>query len=62
MEGNVVAKSLSKAKRKPDNPAQSKRFIETAEQVGADDEETLEHAFEKITSVSVPKGKPSKRR
>jgi hypothetical protein len=34
--------------QKPDDPAQSKRFIETAEQVGADDEETLERAFKKI--------------
>jgi len=34
---------------KPDDPAQSKRFIETAEQVGADtDDEALERAFKKI--------------
>lgn len=34
---------------KPDDPAQSKRFIETAEQVGADtDNEALERAFKKI--------------
>jgi len=33
---------------KPDDPAQSKRFIETAEEVGADDAETLERAFKKI--------------
>lgn len=36
---------------KPDDPEQSKRFIETAEQVGADtDDEALERAFKKITS------------
>lgn len=36
---------------KPDDPAQSKRFIETAEQTGADtDDEALERAFKKITS------------
>jgi hypothetical protein len=35
---------------KPDNREQSKRFIETAEQVEADDEETLERAFGKIKS------------
>ena len=34
---------------KPDDPKQSKRFIETAEQVGADtDDEALERAFKKI--------------
>ncbi len=33
---------------KPDDPAQSKRFIETAEEVGADDEEALERTFKKI--------------
>ena len=36
---------------KPDDPKQSKRFIETAEQVGADtDDEALERAFKKITA------------
>jgi uncharacterized protein YktA (UPF0223 family) len=33
---------------KPDDAEQSKRFIETAEEVGADDEEALERAFKKI--------------
>lgn len=33
---------------KPDDSEQSKRFIETAEEVGADDEKTLERAFGKI--------------
>jgi hypothetical protein len=33
---------------KPDDPEQSKRFIETAEEVGAGDEEALERAFKKI--------------
>jgi hypothetical protein len=37
-----------KPEPKPDNPEQSKRFIETAEEVGADDEEALERAFKKI--------------
>ena len=40
-------------KRTPnqDDPEQSKRFIETAEQVGADDDEAaLERAFKKIAS------------
>ena len=39
----------SKSKRKPDDPEQSKRFIEIAEEVGADiDDEALERAFKKI--------------
>jgi hypothetical protein len=39
---------------KPDDPAQSKRFIATAEEVGADgDDGALERAFKKI----VPKSK-----
>lgn len=33
---------------KPDDAKQSKRFIDTAEEVGADDEEALERAFKKI--------------
>ena len=34
---------------KPDDPEQSKRFIETAEEVGADtDDAALERAFKKI--------------
>ena len=36
---------------KPDDPAQSKRFLDTAKEVGADaDDEALERAFKKITS------------
>ena len=33
---------------KPDDAEQSKRFIETAEEVGADDADALERAFKKI--------------
>jgi len=45
---------------KPDNPEQSKRFIETAEEVGADtDDEALESAFKKIVPPS--KGLPPDR-
>jgi len=33
---------------KPDDAEQSKRFLETAEEVGADDEQALERAFKKI--------------
>jgi hypothetical protein len=39
-------------KRKPDDPEQSKRFIETAEEVGADDAEALERAFKRIAPAS----------
>jgi hypothetical protein len=40
---------------KPDDPAQSKRFIETAEEVGADtDDEALERAFKKIAPAKRP--------
>ena len=43
---------------KPDDPAQSKRFIATAEEVGADtDDEALERAFKKIIT---PKRTPDK--
>jgi len=48
-----------KAERKPDDPEQSKRFIETAEQVGADDEEVLERAFKRISSTPKPSSRPS---
>ncbi len=47
---------------KPDDPEQSKRFIETAEEVGADtDDEALERAFKKIVpSRSIRNQSPKK--
>ena len=40
-----------KPKPPPDDPEQSKRFIETAEEVGADrDDKALEKALKKIAS------------
>lgn len=40
---------------KPDDPEQSKRFIETAEEVGADEEDTLENALKRVApSKRVP--------
>jgi hypothetical protein len=40
---------------KPDDAEQSKRFIETAEEVGADsDDEALERAFKKIVPAKKP--------
>lgn len=44
---------------KPDDAAQSKRFVELAEEVGADtDDEALERAFKKI--IPAPKQPSSK--
>ena len=44
-----------KAKRKPDDEAQSKRFIDTAREREADEtEEGAERAFKKVTSLKRP--------
>jgi hypothetical protein len=40
-----------KPKPKPDDPEQSKRFIETAKEVGADDPKALDRAFKKIATA-----------
>jgi len=46
---------------KPDDPTQSKRFMEIAEEVGADtDDAALERAFKKITRQP-SKGSPTSR-
>jgi hypothetical protein len=45
---------------KPDDPEQSKRFIQTAEEAGADDEKALERAFKHIASE--PKRQPSSKK
>lgn len=37
-----------KSQPKPDDLEQSKRFIKTAEEVGADDDKALERALKKI--------------
>ncbi len=48
-----------KASPKPDDPEQSKRFLQIAEEVGADtDDKALERAFKKITE-NPPKKKTS---
>jgi hypothetical protein len=45
----------AKPKPKPDDPAQSKRFIETAKETGADDDaEALERAFSEIVPTKKP--------
>jgi hypothetical protein len=39
------------SKHKPDDPEQSKRFIETAKEVGADDDaKALDRAFKKVAT------------
>lgn len=49
-----------KSSPKPDDPEQSKRFNEMAEEVGADrDDEALERAFKKITENPPPKKRAS---
>jgi len=51
---------MAKAKPKPDDPAQSQRFLDIAKEVGADaDDEALERAFKKVASLSKQKP-PSK--
>ena len=47
---------------KPDDPEQSKRFIETAEEVGADDDEALERAFKKIEDSKAQPSRPIQKR
>jgi hypothetical protein len=47
--------AMPRKRAKPDDPEQSKRFIETADEVGADtDDEALERAFKKI-APSIPR-------
>jgi hypothetical protein len=49
-----------KAAPKPDDPEQSKRFIETAEEVGADaDDGALERALKKVADSK--ESKPTRR-
>jgi hypothetical protein len=51
---------VQKPERKPDDPAQYKRFLEAARKAEADEtEESADRAFKKIVSGS--KAKPSKR-
>jgi hypothetical protein len=51
----LVALMTKKPDRKPDNPEQSKRFIETAKVVGADDPQALDRAFKKVASQKADK-------
>lgn len=43
-----------KPKPKRDDPDQSRRFIEAAEQVGADDDEAVERTLKRIASDRKP--------
>lgn len=50
----------SKEDRKPDDPAQYKRFLEAAREAQADEtEKGADRAFKKV--IASPKPKPSKR-
>ena len=53
-----------KPDRKPDDPEQSKRFIETAKEVGADDPKALDRALKKVATSrrlgTGSAGKPAK--
>jgi hypothetical protein len=49
-----------KPERKPDDPEQSKRFKDTAKEVGADDPKALDRAFKKVASA--PKQPPSSKK
>jgi hypothetical protein len=52
-----------KPKPKPDDPAQSKRFIETAREIGADaDAEAFDRAFKKVVPDKPRSPTPSDRR
>ena len=49
-------KPKPKQRPAPDDPAQYKRFVETAKEVGADDnDEVLEQALTKIAKAQSPK-------
>ena len=47
-----------KSDLKPDDPEQSKRFIETAKEHGADDAKALDRAFKKIAVNRPPHPSP----
>jgi hypothetical protein len=50
-----MRKPQQKPKSKLQDAEQSKRFIETAKEVGADDEKALDNAFKKIGFAQKPK-------
>lgn len=53
----VKGKAKKRKPIKPDNPAQSARFIEAAQAIGAD-----ENAFEKALDVLVPRSQKPKKK
>lgn len=54
---------MADEKRKPDDPEQSKRFIDTAIQVGADETESVaDRVFKKVVSSKPPAKSPSQNR
>lgn len=54
-----MTKTKHKLKSKVADPGQSKRFIETAKEVGADDEKALDRAFKRI--ITEKRNSPQKR-
>jgi hypothetical protein len=46
-----------KPERKPDDPEQSKRFIDTAKEIGADDPKALDRVFKKVATSKPPKAR-----
>jgi hypothetical protein len=46
---------MAKKERPKDDHEQSKRFIETAKEVGADDPKALDRAFKKVATSKPPK-------
>jgi hypothetical protein len=52
-----------KPKLSPDNPEQSKRFIDMAREVEADESpDAMDRAFKKVVRAPVPKTTPDKRK
>lgn len=49
-----------KPERKPDDPEQSKRFIDAAKEAEADDPKALDRAFKKVATSKPPKERPSR--
>jgi hypothetical protein len=49
-----------KPERKPDDPEQSKRFIDTAKEIEADDPKALDRAFKKVATSKPSKARPEK--
>ena len=58
--GNGKSGFMPRKLTKPDDPEQSKRFIEAAEEVGAHDKDALEDALSKIGSLKERPSRPTR--